>query len=119
MSTPGKEKKPGLIKFRISCRLLLAVVFYAGLAIYIYPHWPGAWQDWAIIVVLSIPFYVLLDWIVGFIFKGKIGENVAQATASFPMLMVGLVIAAGVAGGLLAMWQFVSYIAKTYLDISL
>ncbi|MCL4316310.1 MAG: hypothetical protein M1527_05660 [Gammaproteobacteria bacterium] len=119
MSAPGKKKKPGLITFRISCRLLLAVVFYAGLAVYIYPNWPTAWQDWVIIVVLSIPFYVLLDWIVGFIFRGKIGENVAQATASPPMLLIGLVIAAGVAGGLLALWQLVSYIAKTHLNLSL
>lgn len=119
MSTHGIRKKPGLITFRISCRLLLAVVFYAALAAYIYPNWPAAWQDWVIVVVLSIPFYVLLDWIAGFIFRGKIGENVTQATASPPMLLFGLVIAAGVAGGLLALWQLVSYIAKTYLNLSL
>lgn len=119
MNAPGKKKKPGLIKFRVSYRLLLIAAFYAGLAVYIYPNWPTAWQDWAIMVALAIPFYVLLDWIIGFILRGKIGENVAQATASLPMLIFGLVIAAGVAGGLLAIWQFISYILKTHLNISI
>lgn len=108
MSAPGKNKKPGLIKFRVSYRLPLIAAFYAGLAVYIYPNWPTAWQDWAIVIALGIPFYVLLDWIIGFILRGKIGENVAQATASLPRLIFGLVMAAGVAGVLLAIWQFIS-----------
>ncbi len=116
MSAPAKEQKPRRIKFGISYRFLLAVVFYAGLAVYIYPNWPDAWQDWAIIVVLSIPFYVLLDWIIGFILRGKISGTVSQATATLPMLILSLMIAAGVVGGLLAIWQFVS-ILKTYLNI--
>ncbi len=119
MNTPGKKKKPALIKIGVSYRLLLIAAFYAGLAVYIYPNWPGAWQDWAVIVALSIPFYVLLDWIVGFILRGKIGANVAQGTASLPKLLFGLVIAAGVVGGLLALWQFISYVLKTYLNINL
>ncbi len=108
-----------MIKNRISYRLLLVAAFYSGLLLYIYPHWPSFWQEWAILLLLGLPYYILLDWIIGFVIRGKIGENVAQGTTTFSRLVFGLIIVAGVIGVVLMTWEFISYILQTYLKLHL